>query len=140
VLDSHLRTPPSARVLDEDAPTLIVCAPEAVASQRSIPSNRILSCPHHVGGLGLSVVLAELAQRGVNELQVESGATLAGALLHAGLVDELLLYQNFSVIGDSGRPLFQLPPLKALDARPRWRCIDQRLIGDDLRLLLRPLD
>jgi diaminohydroxyphosphoribosylaminopyrimidine deaminase/5-amino-6-(5-phosphoribosylamino)uracil reductase len=138
VLDSSLRIPSTARILDDAAPTLVVCAPEAVATHRQVEASRVLSCPHHATGLGLAVVLAELAQRGINEVQVEAGATLAGALLHAELVDELLLYINPSIIGDTGRPLAQLPPLAQLDARSRWHVVDQRQIGTDLRLLLRP--
>ena len=138
VLDSQLRIPASARILDAQAPTVVVCAPEAVAGQRHLDAAQVMSCPHHATGLGLAVVLAELAERCVNELHVEAGATLAGALVHAGLVDELLLYVNPSLIGDSGRPLLQLPPLRALADRTRWRLLDQQLVGEDLRLLLRP--
>ena len=45
---------------------------------------------------------------------------------------------NDSLIGDTGRPLLQLPPLESLDERPRWRTLDTRMVGADLRLLLRP--
>src|SRR3546814_8207993 len=51
-------------------------------------------------------VLALLAARGINEAQVETGATLAGAFLRAGLVDELLLYMAPVLLGGDARPLF----------------------------------
>jgi diaminohydroxyphosphoribosylaminopyrimidine deaminase / 5-amino-6-(5-phosphoribosylamino)uracil reductase len=98
----------------------------------------VMSVPHHATGLGLAIALAELAQRGINEAQVEAGPTLSGALLHLGLVDELVLYLDASAIGDTGMPLFNLPPLASLDARTRFAMVDQRLVGDTLRLLLRP--
>ena len=139
VLDSHLRTPADARVLDDAAPTLLVCAPESVAKFRAKDTAQVMSCPHHATGLGLAVVLAELAQRGINELHVECGPVLAGALLHAELVDELLLYVNPSIIGDTGRPLAQMPPLESLADRGRFRVVDQRVVGEDIRLLLRPI-
>jgi diaminohydroxyphosphoribosylaminopyrimidine deaminase/5-amino-6-(5-phosphoribosylamino)uracil reductase len=138
VLDSHLRIPAGARVLDGAAPTLVVCSPEAVARNRHVPAQQVLSCPHHTTGLGLAVVMAELAQRGVNEAQVEAGPILSGALLHAELVDEIVLYLNPSVIGDTGKALFQLPPLASLAERAPLRVADQRMVGDDLRLVLRP--
>ncbi|HQX25720.1 MAG TPA: bifunctional diaminohydroxyphosphoribosylaminopyrimidine deaminase/5-amino-6-(5-phosphoribosylamino)uracil reductase RibD [Pseudomonadota bacterium] len=138
VVDTHLRTPPTARVLDESAPTVVFCAPDAVARNRGIRPERVVSVPQHVTGIGLAVALAELAQRDCNEVQVEAGPTLSGAFVHAGLVDELLLYLNPSLIGDTGRPLLQLPPLESLDERPRWRTLDTRMVGADLRLLLRP--
>ena len=139
VLDSNLRIPAAARVLDDAAPTLVVCAPEVIASHRELDASKLLSCPHHATGLGLAVVMAELAQRGVNEVHVEAGPTLSGALLHAGLVDELLLYVNPSIIGDTGCALVQLPPLEALADRARFRVVDQRMVGSDIRLRLAPL-
>ena len=138
VLDSHLRIPAGRRVLDDSAPTLVCCEPEAVSRNRHVPAAQVMSVPHHATGLGLAIALAELAQRNVNELQVEAGPTLSGALLHLRLVDELLLYFDASVIGDTGLPLFNLPPLASLDARTRFAVVDQRMVGDTLRLQLRP--
>jgi diaminohydroxyphosphoribosylaminopyrimidine deaminase/5-amino-6-(5-phosphoribosylamino)uracil reductase len=138
VLDSRLRVPAAARVLDGAAPTLVACAPECVAGSHGVDAARVLSVPHHATGLGLAVLLAELAQRGVNEVHVEAGSTLAGAFAHAGLVDEVLLYVNPSFLGDDARPLLALPPLRALADRARWSIHDLRQVGADLRLLLRP--
>ena len=83
-------------------------------------------------------MLRQLATRGVNELQVEAGPVLSGALLAAGLVDECLLYLNPSALGDDARGLFRLPPLAGLAERPRFRIADLSLLGPDLRVLLRP--
>ena len=62
--------------------------------------------PVHAGQFDLQAVLALLAERGINEVQVEAGATLAGAFLSAGLVDELLLYVAPVMLGERARPLF----------------------------------
>ncbi len=56
----------------------------------------------------------------------------------AGLVDELLLYQAPTLLGDSGRPLLAGLGIDAMDQQHRLRVVDQRQVGDDLRLLLRP--
>ncbi len=138
VLDSTLRTSPTARVLDQAAPTLLVCAPEARAGHPAIDASRVLTCPRHATGLGLGVVLAELAAREVNEVHVEAGPTLAGAFLHAGLVDELLLYVNPSLLGDDARPLAHLPPPASLAARLCFDLFEHESLGEDLRLRLRP--
>ena len=82
-------------------------------------------------------MLALLAERGVNELQVEAGATLCGALLAADFVDELLLYVAPLLLGDSGRPLLVLPAPDSVTAAGRLRRVDQRMLGDDQRLLYR---
>lgn len=139
VLDTHLRIPGTARVLDESAPTLIVAEPEAIARRRDLPSASVLSCPHHATGLGLAVAMAELAARGVGHAHVECGPRLAGALIEAALVDELVLYVNPSLIGDSGKALVELPPLDALDKRTRLGFTGVERVGDDLKLTLEPI-
>ena len=74
----------------------------------------------------------------INELQVEAGPRLCGALFEAGLVDELLLYVAPVLLGDSARPLLSLPPLENMMQRRALRVIDQRRVGGDMRMLLRP--
>jgi diaminohydroxyphosphoribosylaminopyrimidine deaminase/5-amino-6-(5-phosphoribosylamino)uracil reductase len=60
----------------------------------------------HEGRFDLAAVLKLLAAREINEVQVEAGATLAGAFLAEGLVDEILLYVAPVLLGDRARPLF----------------------------------
>src|SRR5690606_10181994 len=79
-----------------------------------------------------------LAERGVNEVQVEAGATLAGAFLAAGLVDELLLYVAPVMLGERARPLFEGLHIDAMTERLGMRIVETRRIGEDVRVLLRP--
>jgi diaminohydroxyphosphoribosylaminopyrimidine deaminase/5-amino-6-(5-phosphoribosylamino)uracil reductase len=83
----------------------------------------------------LRVVLGE---RGINEVQVEAGATLAGAFLSSGLVDELLLYVAPVLLGERSRPLFDGLHIDAMTERLRMRIIETRRIGADVRVLLQP--
>lgn len=104
---------------------------------------RILQPPGQVRVIGpgradLPALLAELGAQGINELHVEAGPTLSGAILDAGLVDELLVYQAPMLIGE-GRPLATLATLAALGDARRWRLIEATAIGQDLRLRLRPM-
>jgi diaminohydroxyphosphoribosylaminopyrimidine deaminase/5-amino-6-(5-phosphoribosylamino)uracil reductase len=78
-----------------------------------------------------------LAARSINELQVEAGPTLCGALFEANLVDELLLYVAPVLLGDTARPLLALSPLSSIADAHRLHLIDRRQIGADLRLLYR---
>ncbi len=94
--------------------------------------------PGHDGRLDLSAVLARLVAHACNEVQVEAGARLSGAWLEAGLVDEILLYVAPTLLGDAARPLFVLPPLTDMSARRPLRWLDRRMIGEDVRLRLRP--
>ena len=63
---------------------------------------------------------------------------MCGALFAAGLVDELLLYVAPVLLGDGARPLLHLPTLADMTARWQLRMLDQRMLGADLRLRLRP--
>lgn len=82
--------------------------------------------------------MQDLGAREINELHVEAGPILCGALIAANLVDELLLYIAPCLLGDSARPLLVLPELQAIGDRSTWRTLEQRQFGPDVRLLLRP--
>ena len=141
VLDRALRTPVGAKIVDSSAPTLICTTPDAAGSRaKSLRAAGVdvIGLPGTANGLDLAAVFAALAQRECNEVLVEAGATLAGACLAAGLVDELVCYVATTLLGDAGRPLVRLPVLERLDERARFRLVDTRLVGGDLRLTLRP--
>lgn len=137
VLDRSLRTPAGSHVLDDSAPTLLLHA-EGAAVPAHLQNVDLAAVPAADGGLDLSAALALLAARGCNEVHVEAGPTLCGALLAAGLADELLLYVAPMLLGDSARPLLHLPTLQDMGARWNLRVLDQRMLGQDLRLRLRP--
>jgi len=138
VVDSRLETPPAARLLD-GRPVLIATASQDVQKTAALTARgaEVLCLPDAVGRVDLAALLQELGRRGVNELHVEGGAGLNGALLAAGLVDELLLYLAPTLLGNSALGLFGLPELTALDQQQRlvWREI--RPVGNDLRIVAR---
>ncbi|HTL14735.1 MAG TPA: bifunctional diaminohydroxyphosphoribosylaminopyrimidine deaminase/5-amino-6-(5-phosphoribosylamino)uracil reductase RibD [Thermomonas sp.] len=136
VLDPGLATVARGRVRDGDAPTLYLHAPEAKVPRDLALEHRAVPARH--GMLDLAAVLAELGERGINEVQLEAGATLAGAFLSAGLVDELLLYVAPVLLGERARPLFHGLQIDAMAERLHLRQVDFRSVGDDLRVLLRP--
>ena len=136
VLDPGLATVARGRVREGDALTLYLHAPEA-KPPRGLQADHV-AVPVDKGRFDLDAVLRLLATRGINEVQVEAGATLAGAFLAAGLVDELLLYIAPVLLGERARPLFDGLHIDAMAERLRLRTVDSRSIGGDLRLLLRP--
>ncbi|MGH8191097.1 MAG: bifunctional diaminohydroxyphosphoribosylaminopyrimidine deaminase/5-amino-6-(5-phosphoribosylamino)uracil reductase RibD, partial [Rhodanobacteraceae bacterium] len=140
VLDTRLDAlQPGANLLDGSAPTLVLHAPGArPRDDRYARVDRAALEPDTAGRLGLGAALTLLAGRGINELQVEAGATLCGALFERGLVDELLVYIAPVLLGDSARPLLQLPSLTEMTSRWQLRTVDRRMLGSDWRLLLRP--
>ena len=78
--------------------------------------------------------------RGINEVQVEAGAKLNGALLAAGLVDELLVYLAPSLLGDPARGMFdRAVPIAGLDQRVRLQMRSVVPVGEDWRIVARVL-
>ena len=142
ILDARLRTPPRARLLSLPGQVLVVCgegaSAETEAELRSVGAD-VLRLPQLGGRIELHALLRALAQRGVNELLIESGATLAGNALQAGLVDELVVYVAPNLMGDAARGLVRMPGLEHLSERVELEYRDVRRIGSDLRLTLVPL-
>jgi diaminohydroxyphosphoribosylaminopyrimidine deaminase / 5-amino-6-(5-phosphoribosylamino)uracil reductase len=136
VLDPGLATVARGRVREGDAPTLYLHAPDA-KPPRGFSADRA-AVPSRGGALDLDAVLALLAGREINDIQIETGATLSGALLRAGLVDELLLYVAPVLLGDEARPLFHGLGIDAMGERLGMRLVETRRLGDDLRLTLHP--
>jgi diaminohydroxyphosphoribosylaminopyrimidine deaminase/5-amino-6-(5-phosphoribosylamino)uracil reductase len=139
VLDARLDAlPASAHLLDGSAPTLVLHAPGATPRDDRYARAELAAVPVAASGrIDLAAALRLLAERQVNELQVEAGPVLCGALFEQNLVDELLLYVAPVLLGDSARPLLALPPLADMAARHHLRAVGQRRVGADLRLLLR---
>jgi diaminohydroxyphosphoribosylaminopyrimidine deaminase/5-amino-6-(5-phosphoribosylamino)uracil reductase len=136
ILDPGLATVARGRVREGGAPTLYLHAPDA-KPPRTLDADHVAVSVQR-GLFDLHAVLRLLADRGINEVQLEAGATLAGSFLSAGLVDELLLYIAPVLLGERARPLFDGLHIDEMTERLRLKIVDTRHIGDDLRLLLRP--
>ena len=136
VLDPGLATIARGKVREGDAPTLYLHAPD-VKPPRDLAAERA-HVPMRDGRFDLDAVLALLAERGINEVQVETGATLAGALMKGGWVDELLLYVAPVLLGERARPLFDGLRIEEMVQRLQLKTVETRRVGDDLRLLLQP--
>ena len=123
VVDARLDTPPTARLFDSPSPVLLFTASHrrrrgARRCRRAAP--RSSTCRSDDGRLDLAAVLDALAARHVNELHVEAGARLNGALLQTGRVDELLLYLAPTLLG-AGRDMATLGPVRVAGAGPGLR-------------------
>jgi len=142
LLDSDLRVPPQARMFDREGPALVFTAStDSVArdqlTRRGVQVQSVARAAH--GGLDLQAVLRQLAEREANEIWVEAGARLAGALLTARLVDEFIVYLAPSLLGPSARAMVDLREITRLDERMRLQFTECVPIGPDLRLTAVPL-
>jgi diaminohydroxyphosphoribosylaminopyrimidine deaminase/5-amino-6-(5-phosphoribosylamino)uracil reductase len=137
VLDTQLRAPLDARVWDEGARRIAVCVRPLADRMDALRARGVevaLVGTTHQSRVDLASALATLGTMEVNEVLVESGPRLAGALLQARLVDELVLYVAPSLLGSDARALAELPGLERLDQRLQMRFTDSRMVGDDLRI------
>jgi diaminohydroxyphosphoribosylaminopyrimidine deaminase/5-amino-6-(5-phosphoribosylamino)uracil reductase len=138
VVDTYIRMPVTARILRQPGSTRIFTAAaenQATVAALNAAGAIVESVPPTVGGIGvdLTTVLQRLAQEGINELWVEAGPTLSGALLQAGLVDELIIYMAPLLMGDDARGLIHLPVFTRLADCMTLDIIDVRAMGNDWR-------
>jgi diaminohydroxyphosphoribosylaminopyrimidine deaminase/5-amino-6-(5-phosphoribosylamino)uracil reductase len=135
VLDSRLRTPPDARMLEQPGGTLLLAAgPNGAEEALAAAGADVEYLQTADGRLDLGAVLSRLAERECNDVLVEAGPTLAGSLVADGLVDELVLYLAPHLMGDGARGLFSLPGLESMAERVQLSITDLRRLGHDLRL------
>lgn len=141
VADAHLHTPPAAHMLGLSGVTLIAAVDTQDASRAALEARgaEVVACGGGGDRVDLRRLLAELARREVNELLVEGGATLAGALLEAGLIDELVVYLAPHLLGDGARGLFHLPGVATMAQRIGIEIVDVRAVGCDWRIAARPV-
>jgi diaminohydroxyphosphoribosylaminopyrimidine deaminase/5-amino-6-(5-phosphoribosylamino)uracil reductase len=138
VLDSALRTPPDAKVLAGGAGTLLCHAPEASVPPALAASGAGFQVLERgAAGLDLAQLMALLAARQCNEILVESGPRLAGALLQCALLDELIVYMAPALLGDLARPLLHLP-LERMAQKVALEITDARRVGRDWRFTAVP--
>jgi diaminohydroxyphosphoribosylaminopyrimidine deaminase/5-amino-6-(5-phosphoribosylamino)uracil reductase len=131
VVDSHLETPPGAKILQGEKALVFA------ARQGTLQNADVVALPNANRKVDLPKMLEELARRGVNELHVEAGYRLNGSLLREGCVDEVLLYLNPSLLGASSQGIADLA-FSSLEERTRLRILSLERFGDDLRILARP--
>jgi diaminohydroxyphosphoribosylaminopyrimidine deaminase/5-amino-6-(5-phosphoribosylamino)uracil reductase len=138
VVDRHLEMSPEARVL-EGGNVLVFCAREDREKSARLrdAGAEVLALPDAGGKVDLAAMMGELARRELNEIHVESGNRLNGALLRAGVADELLIYLAPQLLGDVARGMFDLGVLTSLEQRVDLTIQDIRRIGPDVRVLAR---
>ncbi|MBS3963714.1 MAG: bifunctional diaminohydroxyphosphoribosylaminopyrimidine deaminase/5-amino-6-(5-phosphoribosylamino)uracil reductase RibD [Methylomonas sp.] len=138
VLDSNLRMPPQARMLTLPGETWVVTACYDKTQWQPLldAGCHIEYIEPHQGRVDLAKVMRLLADRQINNVWVEAGARLNGALLAADQVDEWRIYLAPCVLGDQALGAFALPALQSMAQCKRLRFTDVRHLGPDLRLTL----
>ncbi|ENH1803049.1 dihydrofolate reductase family protein, partial [Salmonella enterica] len=126
------RVTPAPRIVQQPGETWIARTQE---DSRAWPDSvRTISVPAHNGHLDLVVLMMQLGRQQINSIWVEAGPGLAGALLQAGLVDELIVYVAPKLLGTQARGLCELPGLEKLADAPQFTFSEIRHVGPDVCL------
>jgi len=133
ILDRQGRTPHFAKVLSGPGRVLVFRHGGVEVTR----AENILAPLDARGRIDLGFVMQTLGAREFNEVQVECGSELAGSLIEANIVDELLLYLAPCLLGSAARPMVLLENIPTLAERKQFAVADLALMGEDLRLLLR---
>ncbi|WNN45352.1 bifunctional diaminohydroxyphosphoribosylaminopyrimidine deaminase/5-amino-6-(5-phosphoribosylamino)uracil reductase RibD [Winslowiella toletana] len=136
IIDSQNRVTPQHRLINLPGNSLLArLQPDRQAWPESVEQLKVPALNQRIDLVSLLMLLGK---RQVNTLWVEAGASLAGALLTAGVVDEVIVYLAPKLLGDHARGLCHLPGLTQLADAPEFSFSDVRQVGPDLRLTLSP--
>ncbi len=143
VVDTRLRLPEAAACLTEPGRTLVATVeehePERLERLEAAGAEVLCLPADGNGRVDLHALLRHLADvEQVNEVLLETGATLAGAMLDAGLVDEMQLFVAPTLLGGEARPLFQLAGIETMAQQRGLEILDIRAVGRDWRIIARP--
>jgi diaminohydroxyphosphoribosylaminopyrimidine deaminase/5-amino-6-(5-phosphoribosylamino)uracil reductase len=135
IVDSQLRIPIDAKVL-QDGNALVAYAQGDAAKLEilQVMGVRTLQAVNAQGQVDLAALMQALTALPCNEVLIEAGATLNGAFMQSGLVDELLLYYAPKLMGNTARGMFALPELTQMSAVRDLNMLDVRQFGQDLRI------
>lgn len=140
IVDARLRMPPSARTLKLAGEVLVLTSGSLDDSRVAALRDAGARVDHVAGNAehcDLRAVVERLGALEINDVWVEAGAGFNGALLQAGLIDELIIYVAPRLLGDTARGMFSVPALDSLAASWNLGFDDVRMIGDDLRITAR---
>lgn len=134
IVDSQLRIPSDAKILQRDGVMI------ATAVEQTIDNDNVemLLLPEVDGMIDLTALMSLLAKRDINEVLVEAGALLNGALLKSRLIDELIIYMAPKLMGDAAKGVFHLPWMQTMAENIDLYIEDIRAVGRDWRITAIP--
>lgn len=142
IVDSQLEVPLTSKLFKLAGETIIFTAMDRkLADEKYAEKNdstKVVSVADSAGKVDLLKVMQWLAEQQANEVHVEAGSKLCGALLQLHLVDEIVIYMAPHIMGDSAKGLFHLPGLGVMSERINLDIKDIRQIGKDWRITVLP--
>jgi diaminohydroxyphosphoribosylaminopyrimidine deaminase / 5-amino-6-(5-phosphoribosylamino)uracil reductase len=143
VFDSQARLPLDSALVNslDEAPLVVVCAPEAPSARRdalAAAGAEVIAAPGRDRASRLSAALDQLSRREIQDLLVEGGPTLAGALFDAGEIDAIKLFVAPLVVGAAGaRAVLEGEGSRRIAEALRPLATSYEPIGEDLLITSR---
>ena len=139
VVDSHLTMPLDAILLQGEEVFIFTANSEHQEKKAALSKlgTRVVVLPNAEGMVDLEKMMVMLADWGMNEILVEAGSGLNGALINAGLVNEMIIYLAPHLLGDDAQGMIRLPELRNLEHKKILEIQDLRMIGQDIRVIAR---
>ncbi len=139
IVDSTLKMPPNAKILQGGSVLLAFAKASQKKQVQLLATGAELLCiPNDEGKVCLKTLLSHLASREINEVLVEGGEGLNGALLAQNLIDEFVIYYAPKLMGGAAKSMFAMPAFTAMNQAIDLQIIDVRQIGTDIRICAKP--
>ena len=135
VIDSKNRLTPDLAIFNTASKIILIRT--SIENEQTWPhfvEQVVISKAKDSEQISLKHLLIYLAQQGLNDILIESGAKLAGAFMSENLVDELMLYQAPKLIGSEGKSLVDIPAILQLSEAKDLNITDISMVGKDIRI------
>ncbi|OLQ75931.1 riboflavin biosynthesis protein RibD [Photobacterium proteolyticum] len=137
VIDSRNRVTPDHKLVHLPGRTILARREQGHEAWPQSVEQLLVPATEAGGPLDLPALMKALSEQDINHVWVEAGAGLAGALLSAGLVDELIIYQAPKLMGSDSRGLVDLQGVTEMSQVPELAISDVRMVGPDIRITAR---
>lgn len=142
IVDSQLAIPLDARLLQGEEVFIFTANNDNQEKEEALSrlGAQVVVLSNVEGAVDLKKMITMLATDfGMNEVLVEAGGGLNGALVNAGLVDEMVIFLAPHLLGNNAQGMINLPELMYLEQKKSLVIKDLRMVGQDIRIVARLL-
>ena len=139
IIDTKLQTAPDAKIYQDDKTTWIFCVDDENKTLFQNKNTKVFKVEKNGNYVNLRSVLEILAKKGINDLLVEAGSHLCGALIREELVNEFVIYQAPLIMGSNTRKMFHTPGYNKLNESLRINIKESKKLGEDIKMIAEPI-
>ena len=139
IIDTKLQTSPDAKIYQDDKTTWIFCVDDENKTLFQNKNTEVFKVEKNGNYVNLRSVLEILAKKGINDLLVEAGSHLCGALIREELVNEFVIYQAPLIMGSNTRKMFHTPGYNKLNESLKINIKESIKLGEDIKMIAEPI-